>query len=161
MKTALDIDNTKLDQDEARFVSQIRQHGWSSTHVIEDSDGAGFTYTTGFWQKFEQPELVIFGLPSDVSHQILWNFFRDMEGGTKLVVDTPMSDVLEGYDVILKPVLKAHFRGYLGWNRWFYRGDGFDAYQVIFPDKSGHFPWDSGASQEFKSFQPNLAGIEY
>lgn len=77
------------------------------------------------------------------------------------MIDTAMSDVLEGYDVILKLVIKAHYKEYLGWSRWFYCGDGFEAWQVIFPDKSGHFPWDNGASPEFRWFQPNLVGIEY
>lgn len=84
-----------------------------------------------------------------------------MESGTKLTVDTPMTDVLEGYDVVLKPILKEHFEGYLGWSRWFYRGDNFEAWQILFPDKSGLFPWDKEASPEFKSYQPNLVGIEY
>lgn len=157
----LDVEESKLDHNEKSFTSNVRQHGWTATHVFEDSEGAGFSYTTGFWHKFHQPELVIFGLPSDISHEILWGFYRDIEGGKELVVDTPMSGILEGYDVILKLVLKEHFSDHLGWSRWFYGGDHFEAYQIIFPDKLGHFPWDSEASPEFRSFQPNLVGIEY
>jgi hypothetical protein len=31
---------------------------------------------------------------------------------------------------------------HLGYALWFYCGMGFPVLQVVWPDRSGHFPWD-------------------
>ncbi|MGH1416551.1 MAG: DUF4262 domain-containing protein [Pelagimonas sp.] len=157
MKTALDVDDALLDADERSFVENVRTHGWFGTHVFEDANGLGFSYTTGFWHKFAFPELILFALPKEVSHEIFWNFFRDLEAEKRFVPNEPISEVLNGYDVIIREVESDHFPEYLGWNRWFYGGDNFNACQVFFPDKFGRFPWSEDTSPEFSQLQPNLA----
>ncbi len=158
LKTALDADDALLDADERSFVDSVRTNGWFATHFLEDSDGPGFSYTTGFWHKFAFPELILFALPKEVAHGIFWNFYNDLEAQKRFVVNEPISEVLSGYDVIIREVRPGHFAEYLGWNRWFYGGDNFKACQVFFPDKSGRFPWSEDASPEFSQLQPNLAG---
>ncbi|MEL7027581.1 MAG: DUF4262 domain-containing protein [Pseudomonadota bacterium] len=158
MKTALDLDDALLDADERSFVENVRKHGWFGTHVFEDAEGPGFSYTTGFWHKFAFPELILFALPKEVSHEIFWNFYNDLEAKKRSAVNKPISQIINGYDVIIKEVRPDHFAEYLGWNRWFYGGDNFEACQVFFPDKSGRFPWSEDTSSEFSKLQPNLAG---
>lgn len=157
MKTALDVDVSKLDTSENNFIQNVQTHGWALTHVLADDQRAGFSYTTGFWHKFKVPELLIFSLPQEVSHQILWNYFNDLEEGKRIVEDVPVSDVLEGYEVIFKPISETEYSGYLGWNRWFYLGDHFQAQQMFYPNMAGSFPWDADASTEFRVSQPNLS----
>jgi hypothetical protein len=152
----MDVKVSELDTHERGFVKNVRDHGWAGTHVFEDDEGAGFSYSTGFWRKFQTPELVLFSLPREIAHQILWNLYKDMEDGKRFENGTPISEVLDGYDVVLKPVLQEHFSEYLGWNRWFYGGDNFQAQQVFFPNKDGQFPWDAAASPEFTATQPDL-----
>ncbi|MGC1429716.1 MAG: DUF4262 domain-containing protein, partial [Albidovulum sp.] len=94
MKTALDIDVDLLDDDEKGFVDNVRTHGWFGTHVFEDADGPGFSYTTGFWQRFEFPELILFSLPKEVSHDIFWNFFHDLTAQKRFPENEPISEVL-------------------------------------------------------------------
>ncbi|MCG8685872.1 MAG: DUF4262 domain-containing protein [Desulfobacterales bacterium] len=157
MKTALDVDVDLLDDDEKGFVDNIRTHGWFGTHVFEDADGPGFSYTTGFWHRFEFPELILFSLPKEVSHEIFWNFFHELEAQKRFSENEPISEVLNGFDVMLRRVRTEHFPEYFGWTRWFYGGDKFEAYQVFFPDKSGRFPWTEEVPPEFSRLQPNLA----
>lgn len=158
LRTALDVDDALLDADERNFVGNIREHGWFGTHVSEDADGPRFSYTTGFWRKFAFPELILFALSKEVSHEIFWNFYKDLETEKRFVPNEPITEVLNGYDVMIKEVTPDHFAEYLGWNRWFYGGDNFKAFQIFFPDKSGRFPWSEGASSEFSQLQPILAG---
>lgn len=158
MKTALDTDVEQLNEDERSFVDNVRIHGWFGTHVLEDAEGPGFSYTTGLWQRFEFPELILFSLPKELAHNIFWNFFHDLEARKQFPVGAPISEVLDGFDAIIKEVRPDHFAEYLGWNRWFYGGDSFKACQVFFPDKFGRFPWSEDASPEFSLIQPNLAG---
>lgn len=157
LKTVLDVDDKLLDADERSFVDSVRTHGWFGTHVFEDADGPGFSYTTGFWHKFSFPELILFALPREVSHEIFWSFYNDLEAQNRFAVNEPISEILNGYDVIIREVRPDHFAEYLGWNRWFYGGDNFKACQVFFPDKSGKFPWSEDISPEFRQLQPILA----
>lgn len=157
LKTALDIDVDLLDDGEKGFVDNVRTHGWFGTHIREDADGPGFSYTTGFWQRFEFPELILFSLPKEVSQDIFWSFFHDLTAQKRFPENEPISDVLNGYDVLMREVRSERFAEFFGWNRWFYGGDNFKANQVFFPDKSGRFPWSKHASPEFSRLQPNLA----
>jgi Domain of unknown function (DUF4262) len=157
VKTALDIDFDLLDEHEKRFVDNVRTHGWFGTHVFEDAEGPEFSYTTGFWQRFEFPELILFSLPREVTHDIFWNFFCDLKAQKRFLEHEPISEVLNGYDVMMKKVRPERFSEYFGWSRWFYGGDNFQAYQVFFPDKSGRFPWAEDISPDFSRLQPNLA----
>ena len=156
----MDEDASNFDASEKTFIENVRNHGWSGTHVVVEDEWAGFSYSTGFWYKFQAPELVLFSIPVEAAHQILWNFYEELESGKRFSDNVPVSEILEGYDVVLMPVLQEHFSEYLGWNRWFYRGDHFQAQQVFFPDKSGQFPWDAAVIPEFNIMLPNLTKLD-
>jgi hypothetical protein len=47
--TALDAPELALDEDERKFVQNIRQHGWFRTQIFPESDYPEFSFTTGFW----------------------------------------------------------------------------------------------------------------
>jgi Domain of unknown function (DUF4262) len=48
---------------------------------------------------------------------------------------------------------------YIGYARWYYEGDGFPLYQIVWPARSGQFPWDRLASAEFKRAQPVIGHV--
>ncbi|AMU18381.1 hypothetical protein BJL96_15190 [Burkholderia cenocepacia] len=62
--TALDAPDSVLDEDEQRFVHQIRQHGWFRTEVFAEDDQPGFSFTTGLWVNHGFPEIIVFSLPA-------------------------------------------------------------------------------------------------
>lgn len=68
----------------------------------------------------------------------------------------PYPGFIQGFAVKFERVDKSHYAEYLGWARWFYRGDAFDTLQVIYPATSGVWPWDADASEWFKARQPLL-----
>lgn len=52
-------------------------------------------------------------------------------------------------------VAKRHFANFLGWSRWFYGGDEFPCLQLVWPDRSGLFPWEPDFDPEFGGDQPD------
>src|SRR5262245_43677846 len=72
MRTALEAPASMLDEHETKFVAKIREHGWFHMSVARDAEGPGFGYTTGFWLKFDFPELITFSLKRDTAHDIFW-----------------------------------------------------------------------------------------
>jgi len=157
MKTALNADPSRLDAAEKNVVDQVRTHGWFATYVATDEVGPDFSYTTGFWLKFQVPELIVFSLPQEVAHQICWNFYNALEAGERFSKGAPIEGVINNYTVYLIDVLKEHYPEFLGWNRWFYGGDTFEVQQLIWPNAAHSFPWSPEADADLKSSQPSLS----
>ena len=154
--TALNASAEALDDEERHFVGVIREHGWFHTHVIRDDDGPGFSYTTGFWVTLGHPEIIVFSLKDEVASAVLWDIYRSIVAGNRPLVGTP-SDLFANMPMALFPVSTAHYHDHLGWSRWFYGCDDFPTLQMVWPDRSGAFPWQPGFDAEaFGSSQPDL-----
>jgi len=85
MFTTLDVDPSRLDEHERKFVSNIREHGWFGTAVFGDEEG-GFSYTTGFWLKFNFPEIMTFALKRETAHDTFWHICRTLEQGERFAI---------------------------------------------------------------------------
>lgn len=157
MNTALLAPEGTLDEDEQRFVSSIREHGWYRTRVFAEGDQPEFSFTTGFWVTLGQPELIVVGLQSDIAHAVLWDAFRYLKAGGQLPLRARTDDVFGNLPAVLYDMDKKFYPDYLGWSRWFYAGDDFPCLQVIWPDRSGVFPWEAGFDLSMIGLQPDLA----
>jgi len=156
MLTTLDVDPSKLDEHERKFVSNIREHGWFGTAVFGDEEGPGFSYTTGFWLKLNFPEIITFSLKREIAHDTFWHIYRTLEQGERFAIGAPIDSIFESSHAALLPVSKRHYKDHLGWGRWFYRGDDFNCVQLVWTDRGGFFPWQRGYATEFIAAQPDL-----
>lgn len=118
MLTALDAREDALDQFEKPFVAKIREHGWYRTHVLEEGQEPSFSYTTGFWVHTNQPELLMFGMPSAV-HDVFWDLYRDAQQGISLQVGKRSDRVFGNLPAYVFRVAQKHYRDILGWSRCF------------------------------------------
>jgi Domain of unknown function (DUF4262) len=156
MRTALDANVEKLDEHERTFVNIIRQHGWHRMNVLQDEAGPGFNYTTGFWLA-GFPEIIVFAMKPEIASDVLWDMFRSQKSGQSYPTATVTNEIFADLPACLLTVSKRHYREYLGWNRWFYGGDSFPCLQLVWTDREGNFPWQSGFSSEFDGLQPDLS----
>lgn len=160
MITALDADAGCFDQQERRFVSNIREHGWFCTNVasaIDEEPLPNFSYTTGFWLNTSQPELIVFSLKNDIAHDIFWELYRDAQAGNARPLATPVGDLLQNLPVYFFPVAERFYAEHLGWTSWFYsKTNPFPCLQIVWPDRSGRFPWEAGFDVAFSGDQPDL-----
>jgi Domain of unknown function (DUF4262) len=156
MRTALDADFSTLDEHEQNFVLQIRKHGWFGTSVFGNEEGPGFSYTTGFWLKFNFPEVITFSLKREIAHDTFWHICRMLENGESLAIGEPIDSIFENIEAAFLPVSEHQFKDHLGWSRWFYGGDAFRCVQLVWTDPNGFFPWQTGYSAEFIEAQPDL-----
>jgi hypothetical protein len=157
MRTALSSPDAALDDQERNFVAIIREDGWFLTSVLADADQPGFSYTTGFWVTLGLPELIVFGLKPEIAHAVLWDVFRDLKAGKTLPVRTRLNDVFGNHQACLFLMGKAHYPEHLGWSRWFYAGDEFPCLQLVWPDRSGVFPWETGFDATMAGLQPDVS----
>ena len=153
MNTALLAPEGTLDKQEQSFVSAIREHGWFRTRVFAEGDHPEFSFTTGLWVTLGQPELIVVGLKSEIAHAILWDVFRDLSSGVQLPLRRRTDTVFGNQPACLFKMDKKFYAEFLGWSRWFYAGDDFPCLQLVWPDRSGVFPWEP-------NFDPAMAGIQ-
>ena len=156
MRTALDAPPELLDQIEQSFVAKVRQHGWFRTGVQGDAEGPAFSFTTGFWLNTRTPEVIMFSTKDEIAHDVFWDLFRDAKSDRALPVGTRTDQVFANLAAYAFPVAKRHYADYLGWSRWFYRGDDFPCLQIVWPDRTGAFPWEAGFDPAFANDQPDL-----
>lgn len=159
MKTALQLSEDNLDDNQREFLKVIREDGWFNTRVSDpDDDGPVFSYSTGFTAKLGFPEIIVFSLGSDFARPVLRDLWRDIEAGKKPQVGTRIKGVFGKSDAVLLPVAKSSYAQHLEWNRWFYGNDNFECLQLVWPDPEGKFPWEEGFDDEFADCQPDLTG---
>ncbi len=125
--------------------ANIAEYGWHCLHVLphEDEDAEPFSYTIGLAERFQHPEIAVFGLDDEVAHGVLAECVDLVRGGKVLPSDTPVSDILSGgYDVLFKPISKHHYAEYLGTAVRYFGHSDFDAVALLWPDECGRFPGD-------------------
>ena len=117
MRTALDAPVEVLDDPERAFVAKVREHGWFDTAVFGDAEGPGFSLTTGLWVNTGQPELIMFGMKREITHDVLWDLFREAKAGSPLPIVKPTNRAFQNLLAYAFPVAKRFYPDHLGWSQ--------------------------------------------
>lgn len=141
----------------AHMEALIAEYGMAVNPVSPSEESPPFAYTVGQQPK-GLPELIVFGLPPEVAGAMLYTLAGHMEAedaagravgaGFISVPDVPVRTAL--LDVTVEAASEyatvAHDRS-----------DGLATYlQVVWPDESGLFPWETGYDAELRQYQRML-----
>lgn len=154
------------DQGEQKLLDDIEQYGWHCMHILEEGDLPPFSYTVGFHKTFGCSELIIYGLESDVAHSVLNIAAKAAAGGSPIDLTTSTDRLLNGFDCMFVEVPKSKFHEHFGFALWYYEGDEFPVYQMVWPNREGLYPWNPSCTDAFRAAQPvlghphNVAKIE-
>jgi hypothetical protein len=148
------------DPGEQKLLDDVRTFGWHCMNVLGDGEHEPFSYTIGLFRSYGHPELLIYGLPREVAHAVLTIAAKAAASGNPLSLDEPTDELLEGYPCVFMPVPLHEYQEHVGFARWYYDGDGFPVQQIVWPSKSGLFPWHPEASPAFRAKQPVLGQHE-
>lgn len=146
-----------LDVVERQVLDDIAEHGCHIAVVDEPLLGPAYAYSVGLWHRFQQPEIVIVGLPAEVAEELIALVGEDAEAGKRHAEGAFSADLLHGYRVTFRSVPRSHLRGWLAAGVWAYEGDDFPVLQLVWPDKQGRYPWQPGVREGFAALQPLLA----
>jgi hypothetical protein len=125
------------------ILTNIEKFDCHLTLIEADNYLPAFVYSIGLYKKFKHPEIICFGLKTEVMAGII-NHARDMvKAGKTFSPNKPYTGFLEGYAIQFVRVDKEHYADYLGYAGWFYDNTfDFPALQLVWPDKENNFPWD-------------------
>ena len=142
---------------EQLVLSNIEKHGWHCTSVAGDGETPSFAYSVGLFKTYGHPELIIFGLPSKLSHAVLSTCARAAAAGQPLNIEQPTDELLENYSCVFIKVPEAAYSEYVLSTTRLYQGTNFPLYQVVWPSVgAGVFPWHPDAEASFVAEQPVL-----
>ena len=140
-----------------RIIDDIEKYGCHLALLEADNYLPGFVYSIGLYKKFAHPEIICFGLKSDVMGSIINHACDLIKKGEKLTTNKLYSDFLEGYQIQLIEVDKEFYQNYVGYAGWYYNMTfDFPLLQIVWPDKQHHFPWDKDFNPDWKFKQPLL-----
>lgn len=125
-----------------KIAQNIRRHGWMSLSVSADSN---FTYTTGLSEK-GWPELIVFGVPGQVAHDIITKIVQ------KNVCPTEGERFqYNGFPAVLRAVpSEAACRQYAVQACAYYERL-LPISQVVLSDKNKVLPWEPGCLAQSQS----------
>ena len=144
---------------EEKVLSDVQDYGWHVVKVLEEGDSPEFAYSIGLFRSFQHPEIFIYGLPSERAHLIINEAGEHIRSGRRFFAGQTSDELLEGYSVMFRAIPPSQYREHLGWASWFYDYADFPALQLVYPDRDGRWPWQSGTSEGFRRVQLVLADV--
>ena len=149
-------DHLPMDPAEQKALDDIDRYGCHIIHVMAEDDLPPFSYSVGITRSAGKPEVFVIGLERELSHSVVNNYNQRVRDGEIFTPGALYSGFLEGFDVTFESVDRQFYDEYFGWDLWLYDGPGFDVLQLIFPTTEGVWPWQSQATEWFRSWQPIL-----
>lgn len=138
------------------ILNNIEKYGCHLSLIDADNYLPAFVYSIGLFKKFNHPEIICFGLNTNVMGGIL-NHARDLiKQGEKFEINKLYKGFLEGYNIQFILVDKDYYPSYLGYAGWFYGDFDFPVLQLVWPDKQSKFPWEDDFNPNWKFKQPLL-----
>lgn len=150
---------TVVDEHESFIVKCIEEPGWSVQLIAAGETAAepAFAYTIGLFHNYRHPELIVLGLRHELMESMLDTLGQRIKAGQTFSAHDRVPDVIADFDVTLRPVTAPQsFREHVGYARWFYKGNEFPLFQLVWPDKQARFPGEPGTNEAFNRQQPLL-----
>jgi hypothetical protein len=147
------------DESDRTLLSDIEKYGWHAVGVAEEANSPQFTFSVGLYYRHTHPEILIMGLKQSIAHSLICSIVDRVREGGKFEAGQ-LDTELASFPCTFVPVHPQHYSEYLGYGMWFYRSlpTQFPVLQLIWPDKGGLFPWQSGYDSRFYQLQRVLHG---
>jgi hypothetical protein len=139
-----------LSEQEQKIVGFVQSHG-CFINAIFDPDGIkpNFAYSIGFPASLGQPDILLSGLDLGLMRALINDVYALCRNGLCMADFARSAEIMSDYDCVFRQVapenLVAEFWNSAIWFQETYRGEMFEsAFQVVWPDDGGKFPWEPG-----------------
>ncbi|HEY5747784.1 MAG TPA: DUF4262 domain-containing protein [Chryseolinea sp.] len=150
---------SELSKRDQKVLDDIDAFGWHVVKVRPDEEGPGFVYSIGLYKTFGHPEIIIIGLELDLAHALINDIGEDIRQDKLYRSGEFYNNLLDGFDCLMLAVPKESYEAYVGYARWYYKGNDFLLMQCIYPTVQGVFPWAKEWPEDMIAVQPVLGDI--
>ena len=139
---------------------EVAAHGFHVVIIRADGDDPGYAFTLGLASNHGHPELCCFGLDEGEQggplHEFLDAAARMVVEGSRFEAGTQVPGLVERFDIAVREVIPGRRDEWLGFGVRFHKNRGFDCVQLVWPDATGRFPWESDCDPQAAAVQPLL-----
>jgi hypothetical protein len=142
----------------------VASRGWAVEAVPPRTDTdppfPGYTYSIGLPAAVAFPEVVVFGLTPSAATGLIGLVVDLTAGGTEIPLGVEVTGLFDAeLRAVLLPVdLEAWGPLFATAQAW-YRGAPFEVVQLVWPDRAGWLPYESGFDQRVRLAQPVIGTV--
>jgi hypothetical protein len=142
----------------------VEQFGWAmetaAPHPETDPPIAGYAYTIGFPQAFGFPEVVLFGLQPAAARGLFDLVAQLLHDGTEIPLGVELNGLFDNeLRCVFAPVDFDEFADMFPTATAWHRGAPFDVVQLLWPDRNGFLPTESGFDRRMVLAQPVIGVV--
>ena len=150
-----------FDDNSREIIADLREFGWHVAIQDDPNEGPPFAYSLGLHLHFQHPEVIVLGLPIEVSRPLIQRIALAVKAGERFQHAHEAAGVLDDFDVFFRQVDLPQVADYLAAACWFYRRGEFPVLQCVWPDARGKYPWHPCFPLALKVRQPILSADAY
>ena len=157
----MSLDNTHNCPTEHELINQIKinieKYGLQVMGISATNYLPSFSYSVGLYESYQHPEIICFGLPTDLAHLIINDVANLIKNGEKITSYQDYDD--QFFKESRAQFLPVDFRNiddYFGGALNYYQHNKFSALHLVWTDRNDKFPWEDGYPEEFIYDQPLL-----
>lgn len=139
-----------------RTKQDIAQFGLQVISVTSTDYLPSFSYSIGLTQTYQHPEIICFGLPSSLGHEIINDIASMIKNGTIFEEGEIYTDIFQDSRATFLSVDASNLEYYFGAGLNYYQDKSFEALQLVWTDQNDLFPWEDNFEEEFLYKQPLL-----
>lgn len=147
---------------EEKIVSCVEQYGCFVMGVFDpEHEIPDFAYSIGFPMSLDQGDVIISGLELQMMKRILNDTYLLCRDGFELSDFARTDQLFSSFDCVVRSVAEGRLADeFFNSARWYSEQVAklpFEqAFQLVWPDKAGIFPWEDGFSEDLMGAQLEL-----
>jgi hypothetical protein len=115
-----------------------------------------FSYSIGLFETYKQPEIICFGLPQNLGHEIINDVADLIQSGEQIKCNTNYANIFRNSRAEFLKIDDRNIIDYFGAALNYYGDIKFPALQLIWTDTNDKFPWEEDFEENFLHDQPLL-----
>jgi len=134
----------------------INKFGLQVIMVTETNYSPSFAYSIGLTRTYNHPEIICFGLPNKLGHEIINDVAEIIKSGEIIESGKIYSEIFRNSRATFLTVDKRNIPDYFGAGLNYYQKEEFNALQLVWADRNDKFPWEENFEEKFLYKQPLL-----
>lgn len=153
-----EIEHNCIGKDEllVQTKTNITKYGLQVIMVNGSDYSPSFVYSIGLFETYKQPEIICFGLPEKLGHEIINDVADLMKSGENIKTYTNYDNIFKDSRSEFLPVDDRNIGDYFGAALNYYATTKFPAFQLVWTDRNDKFPWEDNFEDKFLYDQPLL-----
>ncbi|MEO6653871.1 MAG: DUF4262 domain-containing protein [Ilumatobacteraceae bacterium] len=142
----------------------IETNGWAlepvAPSIDTDPPTPSYAYTIGVPDLVGFPEIAVLGLTPVAANGLIGLCIDALHGGTEIPYGVELIGLLDNeLRCMFAPVAPELLDGWFATAAAWYHGRSFSVVQLLYPDRNGFMPYETGFEQRLRLAQPVIGAV--